>query len=504
MTNHLFTTRFWTASMKIEIQNVVNDHQKRVDAHSHIKKLGLNEDGSAKPEGDGFIGQCAAREACGVVAQLIREKKLAGRCLLLAGPPGSGKTALAIGLSHELGDGIPFSHLIGSEVYSSEVKKTEILMEHFRRAIGLRIKERKEVYEGEVVEINPVVSESSTGDYSKVITRVNITLKSRKGTTTLKLDPSVHRQLEKEGVRPGDVIYIEANSGAVRRVGRSDRFAGEFELECETYVPVPKGAVHKRRDVVQEVTLHDLDAANARPQGGHDAASLLAQLGALGAPRKTEITGRLRAEVDAVVGRYVDGGVAELAPGVLFIDEAHMLDIECFAFLNRALESPLAPFVIFATNRGLCEVRGTESLLPAGHVPEGTMGAGGAILAPHGMPLDLLDRLLIVRVAPYSAAEVRRIVEVRASAELCAITPEALDCLADAVASGGSLRHAMALLGAARVVASSEEEEYGEEETMSPNTLPTVTAEHVRSVRELFLSARESALRLQNNTRFLM
>ena len=26
---------------------------------------------------------------------------------------------------------------------------------------------------------------------------------------------------------------------------------------------------------------------------------------------------------------------------VLFIDEVHMLDVECFAFLNRALESPL-------------------------------------------------------------------------------------------------------------------------------------------------------------------
>ena len=35
-------------------------------------------------------------------------------------------------------------------MYSSEVKKTEILMENFRRAIGLRIKESKEVYEGEV------------------------------------------------------------------------------------------------------------------------------------------------------------------------------------------------------------------------------------------------------------------------------------------------------------------------------------------------------------------
>lgn len=40
--------------------------------------------------------------------------------------------------------------MVGSEVYSSEVKKTEVLMENFRRAIGLRIKENNEVYEGEV------------------------------------------------------------------------------------------------------------------------------------------------------------------------------------------------------------------------------------------------------------------------------------------------------------------------------------------------------------------
>ena len=59
-----------------------------------------------------------------------------------------------------------------------------------------------------------------------------------------------------------------------------------------------------------------------------------------------------------MVNRYIDQGVAELVPGVLFIDEVHMLDIECFTYLNRALESSLAPIVIFATNRGICQVTG--------------------------------------------------------------------------------------------------------------------------------------------------
>ncbi len=85
-----------------------------------------------------------------MVVDLIKAKKMAGRALLMAGAPGTGKTALALAISQELGPKVPFCPMVGSEVYSSEVKKTEILMEHFRRAIGLRIKESKEVYEGEV------------------------------------------------------------------------------------------------------------------------------------------------------------------------------------------------------------------------------------------------------------------------------------------------------------------------------------------------------------------
>lgn len=80
---------------------------------------------------------------------------MAGRALLFAGPPGTGKTAIALAISQELGPKVPFCPMVGSEVYSSEVKKTEILMENFRRAIGIRIKEVKEVWEGEVTEISP-------------------------------------------------------------------------------------------------------------------------------------------------------------------------------------------------------------------------------------------------------------------------------------------------------------------------------------------------------------
>merc|ERR1719421_1825357 len=140
--------------------------------------------------------------------------------------------------------------------------------------------------------------------------------------------------------------------------------------------------------------------ANAKPQGGQDIMSIL---GSFMKPRKTEVTEKLRTEINKVVNRYIDQGIAELVPGVLFIDEVHMLDIECFTYLNRVLESTLSPIIVFATNRGICKIRGTE------------------IVSPHGMPVDLLDRLVIVRTLPYSVEEIAKVVMIRVETEKIAV-----------------------------------------------------------------------------------
>lgn len=81
---------------------------------------------------------------------------------------------------------------------------------------GLRIKEVKEVYEGEVTELTPQETENPLGGYGKTVAHVVIGLKTVKGAKQLKLDPSIYENLQKEKVAVGDVIYIEANSGAVK------------------------------------------------------------------------------------------------------------------------------------------------------------------------------------------------------------------------------------------------------------------------------------------------
>jgi RuvB-like protein 1 (pontin 52) len=450
------------------------ERTQRVAAHTHVRGLGLSPDGSAMDFASGLVGQKKAREAAGVVVDLIRSKKLAGKALLLAGAPGTGKTALAMGIAQELGTRVPFCLMVGSEVYSAEIKKTEVLMENFRRAIGIRMKETKEVWEGEVVSLNPIEAENSLSGYGKTISHIRLTLKTSKGPKELRLDPEIYENLTKEHITVGDVIYIESNSGSVKRVGRCDDYATEHDLEADEYVPLPKGDVHKKKEIVQDITLHDLDVANARPQGGRDVMSMI---GTMMKPKKTEITEKLRREVNKVVNSYIEQGVAEVVPGVLFIDEVHMLDMECFAFLNRALESALAPIVIVATNKGMAKIRGTD------------------IVSPHGIPVDLMDRLMIIRTLPYSQEELRQIIKLRFSVEVegdgIRIEENAIDLLAQ-IGSETSLRYALQLLTPVATLVSAVGKD-------------SISVADVEETRSLFLDSKQSAAILKERSdKYLM
>uniref|UniRef100_A0A3B4YS73 RuvB-like helicase n=1 Tax=Seriola lalandi dorsalis TaxID=1841481 RepID=A0A3B4YS73_SERLL len=438
--------------MKIEEVKSTTKTQ-RIASHSHVKGLGLDEAGNAKQSACGLVGQEAAREVIFIFPCTYFILVLVGRMTYRAEIflRGRFRSPQAVRYTNRLAELAQWCRCF---VLRSAVSSRK----------GLRIKETKEVYEGEVTELTPCETENPMGGYGKTISHVIIGLKTGKGTKQLKLDPSIYESLHKERVEVGDVIYIEANSGAVKRQGRCDTFATEFDLEAEEYVPLPKGDVHKKKEIVQDVTLHDLDVANARPQGGQD---ILSMMGQLMKPKKTEITDKLRAEINKVVNRYIDQGVAELVPGVLFVDEVHMLDIECFTYLHRALESTIAPIVVFASNRGNCLIRGTED-----------------ISSPHGIPLDLLDRVMIIRTMLYTPQEMKQIIKIRAQTEGINISEEALTHLAE-IGTKTTLRYAVQLLTPASLLGRVQGKE-------------TVEREQVEEINELFYDAKSSAKILQD------
>lgn len=114
-----------------------------------------------KESSQGLVGQQKARKAAAVILRMVQDGKIAGRAVLIAGPPSTGKTAIAMGMAQSLGSDVPFTMLSSSEIFSLEMSKTEALMQAFRRSIAVRITEESEVIEGEVVEIQ--IDRSVTG-----------------------------------------------------------------------------------------------------------------------------------------------------------------------------------------------------------------------------------------------------------------------------------------------------------------------------------------------------
>lgn len=405
--------------MKIKEEKEVNKIE-RIGTHSHIRGLGLDESLEPRMNSQGMVGQLKARKAAGMVVNMIRESKIAGRAVLLGGPPGTGKTAIAMGMAKALGEDVPFTMMAGSEIFSLEMNKTEALTQAFRRSIGVRIKEETEIIEGEVVEIEidkSLTSSAKTG---------RITLKTTDMETQYDLGQKMIEAIQKEKIVQGDIITIDKVSGKISKLGKSIVKSTEFEAigGQVRYVQCPEGELQKRKEVVHTVTLHEIDVINSRTQG----------FLALFSGDTGEIKQEIRDQIDQKVAEWREDGRAEIVPGVLFIDEVHMLDIECFAFINRAIESEQAPIVVMATNRGITEIRGTN------------------FKSPHGLPLDLLDRLLIITTDNYSEEEIKLILDIRCQEEDVEMTEEAKELLTK-IGISTSLRYAIHLITCASLVA---------------------------------------------------
>ncbi len=419
-----------------------------IAAHSHIRGLGVDATTlEPRAASQGLVGQEKARKAAAVILQMIKDGKIAGRACLIAGPPrydkafsfsrrgstafenrsfrmltlfdSTGKTAIAMGMAQSLGPDVPFTSLASSEIFSLEMSKTEALTQAFRKSIGVRIKEESEIMEGEVVEIQIDRSVTGTAKQGK------LTIKTTDMEAVYDMGTKMIDAMTKERVMAGDIISIDKSSGKITKLGRSYARSRDYDaMGVDTkFLQCPDGELQKRKEVVHTVTLHEIDVINSRTQG----------FLALFSGDTGEIRSEIRDQINTKVGEWKEEGKAEIVPGVLFIDEVHMLDIECFSYINRALEDDLAPIVIMASNRGHARIRGTD------------------YRSPHGLPLDFLDRVVIINTHPYASDEIKQILTLRAQEEEIDVSADALALLTK-IGQEAGLRYASNLISTSQLL----------------------------------------------------
>lgn len=430
---------------------------ERIGAHTHIKGLGLDKEGIAIKIKDGMVGQERAREAAGLVVKMIKEGKLSGKTIILAGPPGTGKTAIAVAVSKELGQNVPFIQMSGSEVYSSERKKTEVLIEAIRKCIGVEIHEMRKVYEGEITNINITTAPHPYNPYQKVPESVRLTLKTIDEEKSIEAGASIAQQIIQQNISEGHVVQIDAESGRLASLGLSmESTKGKtYDVDTRQKIPRPAGKVLKEKEFVYTPTLADLDELNAKSRSGGVFSMFFA-----GAESR-EMDSEIRVAVDQQVKDWVDTGKAFIHPGVLFIDDSHLLDLESFSFLGRAIESELVPIIILATNRGIARIRGTD------------------VKSPLGFPIDLIDRAVIIGTQQYDSEGIKEILRIRCEEEKIKMEKDAIQRLTE-VGSKSSLRYAVGLLSLAAQSAKTASRE-------------KVTVEDVERVNKLFMDIGEAA-----------
>lgn len=325
-----------------------------------------------------------------------------------------------MGMAQSLGPDVPFTSLASSEIFSLEMSKTEALTQAFRKSIGVRIKEESEIMEGEVVEIQ--IDRSVTGGAKQG----KLTIKTTDMEAVYDMGAKMIDAMTKERVMAGDIISIDKSSGKITKLGRSFARSRDYDaMGADTkFLQCPDGELQKRKEVVHTVTLHEIDVINSRTQG----------FLALFSGDTGEIRSEIRDQIDTKVAEWKEEGKAEIVPGVLFIDEVHMLDIECFSYVNRALEVDLAPIVIMASNRGNTKIRGTD------------------YRSPHGLPLDFLDRVVIIQTMAYGSDDISKILSIRAQEEEVEVTPDALALLTK-IGQEAGLRYASNLITTSQLVA---------------------------------------------------
>mmetsp|Transcript_39352 Transcript_39352/g.80608 ORF Transcript_39352/g.80608 Transcript_39352/m.80608 type:complete len:440 (+) Transcript_39352:1583-2902(+) len=365
--------------------------------YSHIKGIGVANQFNCRFVSQGFVGQTDARKAAKLSIKLFQEQQFEGGGIIITGSGGSGKTSLAWALSLSIDINTLFITVSGSEIYSPSLSKLEYLTQLTRRSIGITFFQETILITGEVVGY-----EFSKDSFQKSIQLPGkITIKTNDVQSVYDIGPKILKRIIENNIKPGDFITIDRVNGQIKKKKEFELYTGKkifqnMKKDTSSYLELENHVI-----LEHFVTLHELDILN---HFDNLFSNFFSKIG-------TEIPNEVRETIDKIILSWTKDGKVKFTRGILFIDDIHILDSECLSFLGKKFESILSPFFICATDNSKTKVTGLK------------------LLSFHGMPLDFLDRLLMVPLKPNSEKEIRKILKLRSEENSIPIEGKALNLL---------------------------------------------------------------------------
>lgn len=348
------------------------------DSFSYIRGLGIGELTNYKQNSQGIIGQTIARQALFIMINLINKNNFENRGIFISGPIGTGKTTLVIALSKLLDSKFPFIKISGAGTPAPSSSKIALLDQATRKSVGITFYQETIILEGEIVKI------LKRGD--KKNKSVKLVIKNQNVQGTYLIGPKFKNNFIKNKIEKGDKVSIDKMTGEIYF---HQKIVGEnFENnEIKKKYEYRQGNIERLKIIEHFVTLEEIDSFNAKKK---KISKIFSDIG-------SEINSKKREKIDRILINWRKKNRIKFIRGILFIDDAHLLDSICYSYVGKLVENTFSPNFIFTTNCSRKKINGSNSI------------------APHGIPIDFLDRFLMLPTSPLSKSEIERVIETKSN-----------------------------------------------------------------------------------------
>ena len=245
------------------------------------------------------------------------------------------KQLFILTLKNSLAKNFPFSKL---SIDFNSKKESDQLVEIFqtrKKAIGIRISEYIEFYEGEVIDLisNSKIQKDQVKNYHSILG-----LKTTEGKLRLKISGNILNELIIKKVKKGHIIRIIPDIYLIQNFGKSVNSHDNYQIDSKKNFSIPKGKVFKKKILIKEMTLYDFEFENFK--NINDSRFI-----------NEKNFKSLNYDIEILLKNYIQLGKATVVKGVMLIKESHNLTPFCFQILTDSSNVSFVPTIFILTNK---------------------------------------------------------------------------------------------------------------------------------------------------------